>query len=53
MSEIQHELQSYQDEEGEKVLELRRELNSVRNRLEEAEERQELAERQSARANQV
>jgi hypothetical protein len=50
---MQRELQSYQDEGGEKVSELKQELALVRSQLEESKERQELAERQSGKTEQV
>ena len=53
LAEMQRELQSYQDEGGEKMLELKQELALVRSQLEESKERQELAERQSAKTEQV
>lgn len=53
LAEMQRELQSYQDDGGEKVLELKQELVLVRSQLEESKARQELAERQSAKTEQV
>jgi hypothetical protein len=50
---MQRELQAYHDEEGEVVLKLRQELSDVQSQLRESNEKLELAQSTSAKAEQV
>ena len=50
---MQRELEAYQDEEGEVVLKLRQELAQVQSHLQESNDKLELAQSKSAKAEQV
>ena len=53
LADMQRELEAYQDEEGEVVLKLRQELAQVQSHLQESNDKLELAQSKSAKAEQV